>query len=199
MKNNYIVQAWLVLLLAVFYGGALAGVQLTLSPKILENKINETRQQVPGLVLGADRADEPIEMESTTLALEKNGRQVFYDVYKAMQNGEPAGWVIKSSGQGYADKIELLVGVNPDLSAITGLFVLNQKETPGLGNKIIEEDWRNQFVAKATDKGLAVVKTGAKAPNEIDAITGATISSRAVCTIVNSTLNDVKGQLSAAD
>ncbi|MDY6832093.1 MAG: RnfABCDGE type electron transport complex subunit G [Thermodesulfobacteriota bacterium] len=199
MKNNYIVQAWLVLLLAVFYGGALAGVQLTLSPKILENKINETRQQVPGLVLGADRADEPIEMESTTLALEKNGRQVFYDVYKAMQNGEPAGWVIKSSGQGYADKIELLVGVNPDLSAITGLFILNQKETPGLGNKIIEDDWRNQFVAKKTDKSLAVVKTGARAGNEIDAITGATISSRAVCTIINSTLNDVKGQLSTVD
>ncbi|ABW66118.1 RnfABCDGE type electron transport complex subunit G [Desulfosudis oleivorans] len=199
MKNNYIVQAWLVLLLAVFYGGALAGVQLTLSPKILENKINETRQQVPGLVLGADRADEAIEMESTTLALEKNGRQVFYDVYKAMQNGEPAGWVIKSSGQGYADKIELLVGVNPDLSAITGLFILNQKETPGLGNKIIEDDWRNQFLQKKTDKSLAVVKTGAKAGNEIDAITGATISSRAVCTIINSTLNDVKGQLSTVD
>ena len=199
MKNNYIVQAWLVLLLAVFYGGALAGVQLTLSPKILENKINETRQQVPGLVLGADRADEAIEMESTTLALEKNGRQVFYDVYKAMQNGAPVGWVIKSEGQGYADKIELLVGVNPDLSAITGLFILNQKETPGLGNKIIEEGWRNQFLQKKTDKRLAVVKTGARAGNEIDAITGATISSRAVCTIINSALNDVRGPLSAAD
>ncbi|MFZ5562899.1 MAG: FMN-binding protein [Thermodesulfobacteriota bacterium] len=199
MKNNYIVQAWLVLLLSVFYGGALAGVQLTLSPKIEENKINETRQQIPALVLGADRANETVDMESQTLSLEKNGRQVFYSVYKAFYNGEPAGWVIKSSGQGYADKIELLVGVNADLSAITGLFILNQKETPGLGNKIIETAWRQQFIQKPTGQGLTVVKTGAKAINEIDAISGATISSRAVCTIINGTLNDVKGQLSAAN
>ncbi|OQX61455.1 MAG: FMN-binding protein [Desulfococcus sp. 4484_241] len=199
MKNNYILQAWLVLLLAVFYGGSLAGVQLSLSPKINENKINETRQRVPALVLGKDRANEPVEIESENIAVEKNGRKVFYNVFKAVQDGKQAGWVIKTSGQGYGDKIELLLGVSPDMSIITGLFVLDQKETPGLGNRIADPAWRQQFVHKKTDKKLVVVKTGAKAPNEIDAITGATISSRSVCAIVNNTLSDLKPKLAGVN
>ncbi|MDY6824060.1 MAG: FMN-binding protein [Thermodesulfobacteriota bacterium] len=196
MKNNYIVQAWLVLILAIFYGGALAGIQLTLAPKIAENRIQETRERVPGLVLGADQAGEvTLSINSSNIVVEKNGRKVFYQVFKATKNGEIAGWVAKHKGQGYADKIELLIGLNPGLSKITGLYVLNQKETPGLGNKIIEADWRKQFINAPTSRNLEVVKTGADDPNEIDAITGATISSRSVCSIVNTALNDLKSPL----
>ena len=56
LKNNNIIQAWLVLFLALCFGSALAGVQMTLGPKIEINKINETREKVPELVLGKDAA-----------------------------------------------------------------------------------------------------------------------------------------------
>ncbi len=195
MKNNYIVQAWLVLILAICYGGALAGMQLKLAPIIAENKINETRQKVPELVLGAGKADTKLDIEPQSISIEKGNKKISYTVFKASKDGKTTGWVAKNSGQGYADKIELLVGLNPSADAITGLFILDQKETPGLGNKIIDWDWRKQFLGKKTDTGLAVVKTGAKALHEIDGITGATISSRCVCNIINNAVNDLKEPL----
>jgi electron transport complex protein RnfG len=103
--------------------------------------------------------------------------------------------VAKTGGQGYADKIEILIGFDHALKTITGLFVLDQKETPGLGNKIIEPAWRGQFKDKSTQTPLSVVKTGAKAAHEINAITGATISSKSVTGIINSATGDLKKSL----
>ena len=74
---------------------------------------------------------------------------------------------------------------------LTGLYVLDQKETPGLGNKIIESDWRDQFTSKELGAPLTVVKRDpAPGSPEIRAVTGATISSEAVCSIVNRALTD---------
>jgi electron transport complex protein RnfG len=200
--QNYIIQAWLVLLLAFCFSVSLAAVQLTLSPKIEMNKINETRQKVPELVLGAEgvhalsQSGQSLDIESRDVQVEKNNKKIFYKVFRAIQNGKPVGWVVKSSGQGYADKIELLIGFDDKMDAITGLFILEQKETPGLGNKISNWDWRKQFIGKGTDQPLTVVKTGSKTPYDIDAITGATISSRSVCALVNRAISDLKNPLS---
>lgn len=204
LKNNNIIQAWLVLFLALCFGSALAGVQMTLGPKIEENKINETREKVPELVLGKEAALKMAEAGKTLDALpenvmvEKNGKQSTYNVFEARKEGDRLGWVVKSSGQGYADKIELLLGLDPKAEKITGIFVLEQKETPGLGNKIVTDEWRGQFISKGTDQRIAVVKGGkAGAPNEINAVTGATISSKAVTDIINLAVADLKGPLAA--
>lgn len=204
LRNNNIVQAWLVLLLAIFFGASLAGIQITLGPKIEENKINETREQVPALVLGAAEAEKmaaegkALEINPRTVAVEKNGRQTGYSVFEAiLPGGERAGWVVKAKGQGYADKIELLLGLGPEAGEIRGLFVLEQKETPGLGNKITFPEWRSQFEGKSTSDFLTAVKGGASGPAQIDAITGATISSRAVTSIVNTAIADLTGPLSS--
>ncbi|MCP4450920.1 MAG: FMN-binding protein, partial [Planctomycetes bacterium] len=69
------------------------------------------------------------------------------------------------------------------------------KETPGLGNKIIEQPWRDQFTDKQSSTPLMVVKNGAAKGHEIDGISGATISSRAVTGIVNTTITDIKTRL----
>ncbi|CAN2042023.1 Ion-translocating oxidoreductase complex subunit G [Candidatus Magnetomoraceae bacterium gMMP-15] len=206
IKNNYIVQAWLVLTLAMFFGASLAGVQLSLGPRIEANKINETLQKVPELVLGADKAQKMAEqnieliIEPDTITIEKSGKMSLYNVYKAeYADKKPAGWVIKTKGQGYADKIELLIGVDPFVKKITGVFILEQKETPGLGNKIITMKWRGQFINKNTESPLVVTKEGAKSFNEIDAVTGATISSRSVCNIINTALSDLKAELISKD
>jgi electron transport complex protein RnfG len=85
--------------------------------------------------------------------------------------------------------------VDAGADTISGLFILDQKETPGLGNKIIETGWRGQFIDKPADSALSVTKLGAATPLEIDAITGATISSDAVVQIVNMVLADVRPSL----
>lgn len=204
LKNNNIIQAWLVLFLALCFGSALAGVQMSLGPKIETNKINETREKVPELVLGKAAAQKMAEQGQNLEALpenivvEKPGKQSTYNVFEARKDGDRLGWVVKAGGQGYADKIELLLGLDAKAENITGIFVLEQKETPGLGNKIVTDEWRDQFKGVGTDQLLTVVKGGkTSVPNEINAVTGATISSRSVTDIINTAVADLKGPLTA--
>lgn len=201
IKKNSLVQGWLVLILAIFFGSALASVQLSLGPIIELNKLNETLEKVPELVLGASLAskmeaqNQKLDIETMVIDVKKNNRNILYNIYKTAYQGELKGWVAKTKGQGYAGNIELLIGLDPKIEFITGLFILEQKETPGLGNKIITKKWRKQFISKLTNSPLVVVKDGADALNEIDAITGATISSKSVTMIMNTAISDLKRQL----
>ena len=171
-------QAWLVIVLAFAYGGALAGVQTALAPRINENKRQETYAVIPLLVPGADK-EKTVEM-----FVEADGKAE--RVYKIMDaDGNHSGWVLPAAGQGFADRIELLIGLSADLSTITGLYVLDQKETPGLGDYISLPDFQERFRNKPTGEPLAAVKADPQAPNEVLALTGATVSSWSVCTIVN--------------
>ena len=205
IQDNKIIQAWLVLTLALFFGAMLAGVQLALGPKIEENKINETLEKIPALVLGKELADKMaaedqyLDIKSRTVAVEKHGRKLFYSVYAVFYEGAPKGWAIKTNGQGYADRIELLVGLAPSLNKITGLFILGQKETPGLGNKIVTDEWRSQFVNIPASPALTVVKGKDGSATEIKAITGATISSRSVTQIINAAIADLRTPLTELD
>ena len=201
LKSSSLVQAWLVLVLAVGFGVSLAGVQIALGPVIEQNKINETLEKVPELVLGSDQAakmaaqDQTLTIVPRQVEVQKAARSKFYSVYEARYQDEPKGWVVKTKGQGYADTIELLLGLSPDLGTITGLFVLDQKETPGLGNKIITDEWRGQFIDAPADGNLVVVKTGKTHPGQIDAVTGATISSKSVTTLINAAISDLRACL----
>ncbi len=203
LKTSSLVQAWLVLLLAVSFGVCLAGVQLVLGPVIESNKINETLEKVPELVLGNFLAakmateNQALEVVPRQVIVKKADRAKFYIVYEARYQGDLRGWVVKTKGQGYADTIELLLGLSADLSTITGLFVLDQKETPGLGNKITTDEWRGQFLDAPAGRSLVVVKTGASRPGEIDAVTGATISSKSVTAMINTAIGDLREPLSA--
>jgi electron transport complex protein RnfG len=201
LRSNSLVQAWLVLVLAVGFGVSLAVVQLALGPVIEQNKINETLEKLPELVLGRVLADkmaaqnQDLEIVPRQVEVKKDTRAKFYNVYEARYQGERKGWVVKTKGQGYADTIELLLGLSSDLSTITGLFVLDQKETPGLGNKIITDAWRGQFVDAPAGGNLVVVKTGSTHPGEIDAVTGATISSKSVTVLINTAVGDLRSPL----
>lgn len=206
LKNSNLAQAWLVLLLATLFGTALAGIQTKLGPVIEANKVKETMAKIPVLVLGEDLAAElaagnqTLTIKSRVIEVKKNGTTKFYTVYDAwLPEGKMVGHVVKADGQGYADKIELLVGLDAQGKSITGLFVLDQKETPGLGAKILEDAWRGQFKEKSTAKTLSVVKGGGAKEDEIDAISGATISSRSVTGIVNTTVANVASQLQVTD
>jgi electron transport complex protein RnfG len=170
MGKGYITQAWLVLTLALCFGAALAGMQIAVSERIAQNKLNETLNQIPQIVPAAEEGRQ----------IERGGRTF----YEALAGGERVGWVIPASGSGFAGQIEILIGVDPRLEQITGMYVLSQVETPGLGDKIRNPEWRDQFDEKPADP-LEVVTTGEAGAKEIQAITGATISSEAVTKTVN--------------
>lgn len=99
-------------------------------------------------------------------------------VYPVNQQDELVGYAIKTyTDNGFGGRIELMAGFLPD-GTISGVSVLQHKETPGLGTKMTDPDFKEQFVGKnPEDFTLKVKKDGGM----VDAITAATISSRAYC------------------
>lgn len=203
MKDSYIGQAWLVLLLSLAFGGLLAGVQATLGPKIAKNKRNETYDQIPALVTVRDWQDPNnifiVAVPDPAKTVEVNvDDKIAYKAFTA--GGKHVGWVIKGAGQGFADKIELLIGLDTTGGMISGMYVLDQNETPALGDRIREAAFRDQFRGKLTAEPLEVADavTSASA-KEIIAVTGATVSSEAVCDIVNKAVDEFRLWLETQD
>lgn len=100
------------------------------------------------------------------------------ECYPAKENGELKSVAVKSyTKNAFSGEMWLMVGMLPD-GTINKISVIDQKETPGLGTKVTEEKFKKQFMNKnPIEFKLDVKKDG----GEVDAITAATISSRAVC------------------
>lgn len=211
-RESYLGQAWLVLILALVFGGTLAGVHVGLQDRIEANLRAETLSQIPALILGSRLGAEAeiVVLEDTLevwlddgstlemLVVEQTlaGRQVFEISDKARR--ARLGWVARGAGQGYADQIDLLIGLDAGAAEITGLYVLSQKETPALGDGIVREPFRSRFVGAPTDRPVQVTKTESAAaadPSKILALTAATISSQSVCDIVNRTVADIRSAI----
>ncbi len=214
LRESYLGQAWLVLILALVFGGTLAGVHVGLRDRIEANLRAETLGRIPELVLGSQiegGAQVEILDDNLRVVLEDGailemrakerllaGHQVFEVTRQS--DGERLGWVARGSGQGYADLIEVLLGLDPQGLELTGLYVLSQKETPALGDGITRAPFRDRFVGAPTDRPLEVTKTAEAAasdPSRILALTAATISSQSVCDIVNRTVSDIRPEIGA--
>ena len=104
-------------------------------------------------------------------------------------DGKFVGYAIPGAGAGFQDTIRVLYGYLPVPRKVVGMEVLQSRETPGLGDKIYKDlEFVANFDDLAVDPRIVAVKKGQKAaPNEIDAITGATISSKAIVKIINLT------------
>ena len=96
------------------------------------------------------------------------------------------GAAFSVKGSGFWGPIIVMVGVDPENMTIKGIEILQQEETPGLGARI-EEDWfRNQFKGKRMDAPIRMMIKGAKpGPNDVSAVAGATLSSKFVEDIIN--------------
>jgi electron transport complex protein RnfG len=97
------------------------------------------------------------------------------------------GKVVKQASKGYNEDIVLMIGYDNDF-VIKGIKVISQAETPGLGTEVESPSFLNQFIDKSAPFSVK------KSPDEtkIDALSGATISSKAVCDAVNKILGEGK-------
>ena len=102
------------------------------------------------------------------------------------KEGNPAGKIVKASQQGYGGQIKIVAGIDNE-GRVVGVKILEHSETPGLGDGIAKENFTRQFNRKAASE-LILKKDGVG----IDAITGATISSRACVEAVKKGLDYIK-------
>ena len=115
--------------------------------------------------------------------------------YAAINGGKTAAYIFTESSKGYGGDVSVMTAIKPD-GTVAGVAILDVSgETPGLGQNAAKESFFSQYIG--LKKGVSVLKNGAKAENnEVDAVTGATITSTAVTRAVNTALDDfekVKG------
>ena len=118
------------------------------------------------------------------------------EYYAAVKGGETAAYIFTESAKGYGGDVSVMTAVKPD-GTVAGVAILDVSgETPGLGQNAAKESFYSQYAG--LKKGVSLLKNGAKAENnEVDAVTGATITSTAVTRAVNAALDDfekVKGE-----
>ncbi len=170
----------------LFSGLAIVGVYVATLPIIEANNARALRRAVFEVVPGSERMQGLI-VEGGTLRVAGPEEQPHaYAAYGP--GGGFVGYAVPSEGPGFQDTIRLIYGYDPERRRIIGMEVLESRETPGLGDKIYkDEDFVSAFSDLRVDPRVVCTKSGeASAANEVDAITGATISSKAVVSIINS-------------
>jgi electron transport complex protein RnfG len=161
-------------------------------PYIKENKARLLEKAIFEVVPGAETKQAfQVTGSGDIVPLEGEDEKAFklYACYG--KTGELAGVAVEARGQGFQDVIRIIYGYSPEKQAVVGIKVLQSTETPGLGDKIEKDpEFLTNFKAlnvrlneekTGLEHPIEMVKSGQKTnPWEISAITGATISSKAI-------------------
>ncbi len=164
----------------VRYGSTLAIICVVASASLaVMNSVTKSKIIAQGLA-EEDASLKDVLPQGTRFEPVKSGNEIIY--YKAHdKNGKLIGVAFKTQGKGYSSSIETMVGMLKD-GTIIAIKILSQNETPGLGARITESSFTRQFANR-----------GAQNLNEVQAITGATISSKAVIDSVVKKAEEIKG------
>ncbi len=110
------------------------------------------------------------------------------------KNDKIIGYAVVGEGNGFQGKIKLIVGIDADLKSFSGMEVLESSETPGLGTKVADEPFIQQVKSLKLQQGvpIGIVRDEKnKKETDIQAITGATISSEAVVSVLNEVYKEI--------
>lgn len=158
--------------------------------KILENQAAMLLKAL-NEVVPASRYDNDLIKSKIILTTQETGFERDTPVYLATKNGKPVTAIFEvTTLKGYSGAIKILVGINTAEQTISGVRVVQHKETPGLGDKMEtrKSNWVFAFDGKSlnnpSNNGWQVKKDGGK----FDQFTGATITPRAIVNAVKSTL-----------
>lgn len=154
-------------IICVVAAGLLAGVNSLTKPRIIAQALAEENAGLKEVLPEADKFEGVKEKEEV----------IYYKGYD--KGGKLVGVAFKASGKGYSSIVDTLVGMLKD-GKIVAIKILSQNETPGLGSRVTEPDFINQFI-------------GVSDLSRVEAITGATISSRAVISAVEKKALEIKG------
>lgn len=197
-------RIWMVALLVII--GAISSIMLNAiytytAPIVAYNrevKLKKAVLEVSGIPYRDEAAGGSKEVEAVfdaRVQVDRVGALTLYISYGDQGSAseatrKPTGVAFEVSGSGFWAPISALIALEPDLVTITGVKILEQADTPGLGGRIVEPWFQEQFKGKVINrkggKLFSVVPyRDAQGPHEVDAITGATETSRAFDRIIN--------------
>lgn len=179
-KGNEIVRLIVVLGLITLITALLLGFVNQITAPLIEANNKKTLDAAMAEII-PDAQFEELEVSAEAAAPADKATPKIAGVYKATVSGTDAGYCVQVVPTGFGGDITVIVGIGTD-GTVAGAKVTKHGETPGLGAKAQQDPaWIAQFAGKPADGSLAVTKDG----GDVNAITGATITSRAVTLGVN--------------
>lgn len=176
-------------ILSVISGGGLKGLEEWAKPKIENNVMNLVKGPAIRQIL--ESADNDPVKDRFKISDGDEERNIFVGVF----DGKPDTVVVESSASGYGDQVGMVVAIDMAEEKLRGIAVTTHKETPGLGARAKDDpSFAAQFAGKPITDEFNVTNDG----GQISALSGATITSRAVVTGVNNaikTYNRLKPRL----
>lgn len=182
----------IMVLFCVAAGIGLGAVYAITSPLIEKNNEERLKSSLAEVIEAEnfdalDLDEDAIISALADAGIEKEAAKINTVYVASDASGEVVGYDFDvSEMEGYGGEINFIVGIDNE-GAVTGISILSINETAGLGMKAKEADFRDQYVGKAVES-FVVTKTGKTADNEIDAISAATITSKAMTKGVNAAI-----------
>jgi electron transport complex protein RnfG len=191
LDPKYIIKLTVTLLITcVVVAGLLGGVNAITKDKIAEINWNKTVEAMKAVVADpeattfSDALPNTPEMEAACLA----GGATLQSVYEVQVDGAPAGYAIKVSATGSQGAIEMMVGVDGE-GVVTGVSIVKHSETSGIGTKVADNEPTASGVGVLSQfEGMSAADGTLTVGANVDAISGATVSSRGVTGGVNAAL-----------
>jgi electron transport complex protein RnfG len=197
-------------LVSIICGILIVGIYQVTLPAVNANKKLALERQVFKVIPSAKKVVTYFATPTGIVAAEEGQEQapaqamIFYAVYD--EANKLAGVAAEASSSGYADQVRILYGYDIEKQAITGIGVISMRETPGIGDKILTDaDFLRNFTAldvhlsadmQSLANAVKTVKHGTKTnPWQIDAIAGATVTSKAVGRGINESAQNLLPKL----
>lgn len=188
-----------IFLVSFFFAGLTVSVNQALSGRIsLNEKTRHTRQLLEVLKIRYPENASPKTLQQHERVRIDSGRVDGKVVYRGRdEQGNPIGYAFPIGGKGFWGKIDGFLSTDEDVRSIRGIVFTSHNETPGLGARIDEPWFRKQFEglrladAVGPRQFVQISRADRSKKNRLDAITGATMTSKALEKIVNDGLNDI--------
>ena len=195
MKNmdpKYLIKLTVTLFLTcVVVAGALGAVNMVTKDKIAAINLEKTQTAMKAVVADPDNStfSDALALSDDMTAAALAGGGTLTEAYEVLVGGAPAGHALKIVASGSQGNIEMMVGLDAE-GAVTGVSVVKHAETAGIGTKVVDNEPNNKGVPVLDQ---FVGKSAADAPlnvgSNVDAITGATVSTKGITAGVNAALS----------
>ncbi len=178
----FIQLGFILLAFCIVATALLAYVNTLTKPKIEALKIKETQEARANLIPDSE--------------FEEVAGDLTYYIAKDKASGEIKGYTFTAAKNGYNGAVKTMAAVDKDFK-LMAINVIQQTETPGLGTNSTQPKFTDQFKGKSSEQ-LIVDKDGGVPPNAIKALTGATITTRAVVNSLKETIEQLKASVQSA-
>lgn len=188
--RDYIRLTGVLLIICIIAAGVLGVTNAVTYEKIIEEMAKESDLARKAVLPDATEFRK-LEESDVDGILDKAAYDIVDEVFEGTSGGQLNGYTVKTVPKGYGGSVEIIIGIDT-LGMVRGVKVGENSETPGLGKNAAKPKFQEQYIGKDWDEDVVLIKNGIPKENEVLSIAGATVTSNAVTSGVNTALDLAK-------